>query len=190
MQSVPQNKLNRNQEQRYITSNDGVGVSEFRSAPPRQLIPGSNPNVPMNNGPEYKTPTLIQPLKYIVYNNPQAVYNFLTNMGYNVKNDIPSTYQFAKNYIRERGEEGVLDIVRAAHPDKDLILQAFNASKGPEIKESGFAGEQPPKKEETPGAKMAAPTTTEEKTQGIKITANTVIIILIVIIFFILITKK
>ena len=182
--SIPHKSL---AEHNYIATNDGVGVTEYRGTGANHAIP--TVKNPMNQGPKYKTPVLIPPLKYIVYNNPQETYDFLVNMGYNVKNDIPSTYQFAKIYIRDRGEDGVYDIIRAAHPDKDMFFKAFGIKSA---KESSFAGEQPaaPTQETTPVVKVIDKSSSEDKPGGIKINSNTVIIILVILLFFFLITRR
>lgn len=183
MTGTPQKSLN-NQESRYIVTNDGIGVTELRNNSAGPMVPSAQN--PMNNGPALTTPTFIPPLKYIVYNNPQQVYNLLSNLGYRVKNTIPSTYEFAKFYVRDRREDAVNSLMRL-HPDKDLIFKAW----GVQPKESSFT--------ETPAASTnpVTPTPTETKTPeapaqqgGWKISSNTIIILLIIAIFFILITRK
>ncbi len=156
----------------------------MRSNSAGPLVPSANN--PMNNGPKLTTPTLIPPLKYIVYNNPQEVYNLLVNLGYKVKNSIPSTYEFAKFYIRDRGESAVLDIVRAAHPDKDLLFKAF----GVKEKESSSYTETPAATTMPVANPATTAAPTPEKSQGFKINSQSLIIILIVIIFIVLVTRK
>lgn len=198
MTGTPQRSLNNNfnassmnnYESKYIVSNDGVGVTEFRNSSPGKAIPTvSNP---MNNGPKLTTPTLIPPLKYIVYNNPQEVYNLLTNIGYRVKPSIPSAYEFAKFYVRDRGEEAVLDIIRAAHPDKDAFFKAFGIKEKDtsSFNESSLTGTPTANTMPVPNTPADTKAETGEKPQGLKITSQAIIIILIVIIFFILITRK
>lgn len=182
MTATPQHSL-RDQESRYIVTNDGVGVTELRNNSAGPLVPSAQN--PMNNGPALTTPTFVPPLKYIVYNNPQQVYNLLANMGFRVKNTIPSTYEFAKFFVRDRGEEAVMALMRL-HPDKDLIFKAW----GVKEKDSSSYTETPAAS--TQPVKPTAPSAAHEpeKSQGLKISSNTVIILLIIAIFFILITRK
>jgi hypothetical protein len=181
MQYVPNNS-----ESKYLVSNDDLSVMDL----PRNMKPG----IPMsrNRVKTNKIPALIPPLKYIVYNNPQRVYDFLISKNYNVDNNIPSTYQFAKVYVRENGEPAILEIVKECHPDKELMLKAMNLNK-----ESSFNGEtkenetqrvpvQEIKKEETKDKKEIAK---EDNGSGIKLNTQTVIIALIIVVFFLLINR-
>ncbi len=178
MQKVAQKKL----ESSFIATMDGLGLQEYNTPSNKAMPKVGNP---MNQGPKYNTPVLIPPLKYIVYNNPQQTYDFLINMGYKVQNSIPSTYQFAKIFVRENGDEGIMALVRAAHPDKDIFFKAFDIK---EKKESSFEGEKAAETTTTTVVEKADKS--EDKPMGIKITPNTVIIILVILLFFILITRR
>jgi hypothetical protein len=158
---------------------------------------------PRPSGPTGRsTPLLIEPLKYIVYNNPQVVYDFLISKGYSVDNKIPSVYQFARIYVKENGEPGILELIKAAHPDKEFILKAinkeetFNVGQEP-TPESGAGsgsasngGGNNGNTETTPAGKSNG--STESKTENkaeewIKLNNKTIIIILVIVIFFLLI---
>ena len=182
----------RSQQSNYLVSNDGVQTMDL----PRNML-GPRPSGPTGRS----TPLLIEPLKYIVYNNPQVVYDFLISKGYSVDNKIPSVYQFARIYVKENGEPGILELIKAAHPDKEFILKAIN-------KEETFTVGQEPTPESGAGSGSASngggngntETTpagksngsTESKTENkaeewIKLNNKTIIIILVIVIFFLLI---
>lgn len=179
MQYVPNNS-----ESKYLVSNDDLSVMDL----PRNMKPG----IPMsrNRVKTNKIPALIPPLKYIVYNNPQRVYDFLISKNYNVDNNIPSTYQFAKVYVRENGEPAILEIVKECHPDKELMLKAMNLNK-----ESSFDGENQVKNKEIPKVEKIIEdqpkkeVAKEENNSGIKLNTQTVIIALIIVVFFLLINR-
>ena len=176
----------RSQQSNYLVSNDGVQTMDL----PRNML-GPRPSGPTGRS----TPLLIEPLKYIVYNNPQVVYDFLISKGYSVDNKIPSVYQFARIYVKENGEPGILELIKAAHPDKEFILKAINKEETFNVEptpESG-AGSGPngggTTTETTPGKSNGS---TESKTENkaeewIKLNNKTIIIILVIVIFFLLI---
>lgn len=170
-------RVGRERESNYLVTNDGVQTMDL----PRNML---GPRKPEQNGRQ--TPLLIPPLQYIVYNNPQVAYDFLISKGYNVDNKIPSVYQFARIFVKENGDPGILEFVKAAHPDRDTILKAFAEDK----KESNFG--------ETTTAATTASTSKEEvketKTESkaeewIKLNTKTIIIILIIVVFFLLINR-
>lgn len=180
MQSFQQKSL---VSQSNMTSNDGVQIMDLptRNAHIKAIPSGRS------------TPLLIPPIKYIVYNNPQAAYDFLINKGYNVDNRIPSVYQFARIYVKEKGDDGILDLVRAAHPDKELILRAMGHKEDSSFC-CGFDG-----KNGEPAATTSAKTTetSDNKTETpksesgmIKLNTQTIIVILVIIVFFLLISRK
>lgn len=179
MQSFQQKSL---VSQSNMTSNDGVQIMDLptRNAHIKAIPSGRS------------TPLLIPPIKYIVYNNPQAAYDFLINKGYNVDNRIPSVYQFARIYVKEKGDDGILDLVRAAHPDKELILRAMGHKEDSSFC-CGFDG-----KNGEPAATSAKTTeTSDNKTETpksesgmIKLNTQTIIVILVIIVFFLLISRK
>lgn len=178
MQYIPDNS-----QSNYLVSNDDLSVMDL----PKNM----GPAVPVSNyksDSNRKTPLLVPPLKYIVYNNPQVVYDFLVNKGYNVDNNIPSTYQFAKIYVRDQGEPAILELVKEAHPDLAIMKKALGLDK----KESSFFGETKPveKKTETPPpAQPEVKKETDGLGGGIKLNTQTVIIALIIIVFFLLINR-
>jgi hypothetical protein len=165
----------------YLVSNDGVQTMDL----PRNML-GPGPS----NRSARKTPVLIPPVKYIVYNNPQVAYDFLINKGYNVDNRIPSVYQFAQIFIKENGDPGILEFVKNCHPDKDTIIKAFGLDK----KESNFQ-ETPTASTEPVGTPQTTPLaqkteTSTEKAEGwIKLNQKTIIIVLAVVVFFLLINR-
>ena len=108
-----------NQQSNYLVTNDGVQTMDL----PRNFT-GPRSAEPSNR----KTPILIPPIKYIVYNNPQVAYDFLISKGLNVEPNIPSTLQFAMIFIKQEGDPGILEFIAAAHPDKEVILKAMNAN--------------------------------------------------------------
>lgn len=191
MQKISINKLGvpavKNQQSNYMVSNDGVQIMDLpmTMAGPRQQAKPSGRT----------TPILIPPIKYIVYNNPQVAYDFLISKGYNVEPNIPSTYQFARIFVKEKGDAGVVEFIGAAHPDKDIILKA-TGHKDDSSFCCGFDGNNSTTnqnaseqaqvvKEEAKGAE-----TTSEKTEGgIKINTQTIIIILVIVVFFLLINR-
>lgn len=185
----------RSQQSNYLVSNDGVQTMDL----PRNML-GPRPSGPTGRS----TPLLIEPLKYIVYNNPQVVYDFLISKGYSVDNKIPSVYQFARIYVKENGEPGILELIKAAHPDKEYILKAINKEEtfntgSPEATPEGGAGSggsganggsNGGNTETTPAGKSNG--STESKTENkaeewIKLNNKTIIIILVIVIFFLLI---
>ena len=175
-------KLGGGNHSNYLVSNDGVQTMDL----PRNMV-GPRRAEPSNRS----TPLLIPPLKYIVYNNPQVCYDFLISKGYNVEPSIPSTYQFARIFVKENGDPGILELVGAAHPDKDTIIKSLGLDK----KESNF-GETPAT---TPPAVTSATTSGEEakesKTESkaeewIKLNTKTIIIILVIVVFFLVINRS
>ena len=182
----------RSQQSNYLVSNDGVQTMDL----PRNML-GPRPSGPTGRS----TPLLIEPLKYIVYNNPQVVYDFLISKGYSVDNKIPSVYQFARIYVKENGEPGILELIKAAHPDKEFILKAINKEEtfnvGQEPTPESGAGSGSASNgggngntETTPAGKSNG--STESKTENkaeewIKLNNKTIIIILVIVIFFLLI---
>lgn len=183
MQYVPNNS-----DSNYLVSNDDLSVMDL----PRNMgkkVPMSNYNQ-KQRGRVNKVPTLIPPLKYIVYNNPQRVYDFLINKRYNVDNNIPSTYQFAKLYVKENGEPAILEIVKECHPDKELMLKAMGMNK--ESSFNGASEESKAKSEVKEDKKVEEPkkeVAKEESSGGIKLNTQTVIIALIIVVFFLLINR-
>lgn len=177
MQSFQQKSL---VSQSNMATNDGVQIMDLptRNAHIKAIPSGRT------------TPLLIPPIKYIVYNNPQAAYDFLINKGYNVDNRIPSVYQFARIYVKEKGDQGILDLVRAAHPDKDLILRAMGHKEDSSFC-CGFDGKN---EEPTASAKTTESTKADdkkEKSEGIiKLNSQTIIVILVIVVFFLLIGRK
>ena len=178
-------RIGGNSQSNYLVSNDGVQTMDL----PRNML-GPGPS----NKSARKTPVLIPPVKYIVYNNPQACYDFLINKGYNVDNRIPSVYQFSQIFIKENGDPGILEFVKNCHPDKDTIIKAFGLDK----KESNFQ-ETPTASTEPVGTPQTTPQTTPlaqktetstEKAEGwIKLNQKTIIIVLAVVVFFLLINR-
>lgn len=187
MQYIPDNS-----QSNYLVSNDDLGVMDL----PRNM----GPAVPVSNyksDSNRKTPLLVPPLKYIVYNNPQVVYDFLINKGYNVDNNIPSTYQFAKIYVREQGEPAIVELVKEAHPDLAIIKKALGLDK----KDSSFFGEfnsssmsddRNPNKNNSAPAQPVVEVKKEAESSGggIKLNTQTVIIALIIVVFFLLINRS
>jgi hypothetical protein len=181
MQYIPDHS-----QSNYLVSNDDLSVMDL----PRNM----GPAVPVSN---YKsdstrqTPLLVPPLKYIVYNNPQVVYDFLINKGYNVENNIPSTYQFAKIYVREQGEPAIVELVKEAHPDLAIIKKALGLDK----KDSSYFGLDMFSKKDTAKTETPATPVSEVKKEtdgfgsGIKLNTQTVIIALIIVVFFLLINR-
>jgi hypothetical protein len=157
----------------YLVSNDGVQIMDLpmQFQPPRRREANSS-----------KTPILIPPLKYIVYNNPQVCYDYLINKGYNVDNKIPSVYQYARIYVKEYGDTGILDMIKNCHPDKDMILKACKE------KESSFA-----ESTTTIPTPVATNTTSKEESKTddswIKVNSKTIIIVLAVVVFFLIINR-
>lgn len=175
MQHIPQRSM---ENSNYLVTNDDLSVMDL----PRNMTQVPNMSSYSSKGQKSSsTPLLIPPLKYIVYNNPQVVYDFLISKGYNVDNRIPSAYQFAKIYVRENGEQGILDIVRVAHPDMDIIKKALGLDK----KESSFDGGS---QETKPAAKEEAPKE-PVKSNEFNISTKTIIIILVIVVFFLLINR-
>lgn len=180
-----------NSQSNYLVSNDELSVTDL----PRNM----GPAVPVSNyksDSSRQTPLLVPPLKYIVYNNPQVVYDFLINKGYNVENNIPSTYQFAKIYVREQGEPAIVELVKEAHPDLAIIKKALGLDK----KDSSYFGEfksssisdnrNPEKNNSTPVTPVSeVKKETENSLGGIKLNTQTVIIALIIVVFFLLINR-
>lgn len=181
-------------ESNYLVSNDGVQTMDL----PRNML---GPRQPEKNN--RTTPLLIPPLKYMVYNNPQVAYDFLISKGYNVEPTIPSTYQFARIFVKENGDPGILELVKAAHPDAALILKAmghkedssfccgFNGDNNTPAKSaidntnSGSASSASAKEQTT-----SAPATKAEKAEEwIKLNTKTIIIILVIVVFFLLINR-
>lgn len=168
--------VNRGSHSNYLVSNDGVQTMDL----PRNF---SAPRGPESSN--RRTPILIPPIKYIVYNNPQVAYDFLISKGLNVEPTIPSTLQFAMSYIKQKGDEGILEFVNVAHPDKDVILKAVGQ------KESSFA-----ETTQSDSNSTTVETKKEEKTESksenklegwFKLNSQTIIIILVIIVFFLII---
>lgn len=183
MQRIQQNSL---QQSNFMVSNDNVQIMDLpqRMSAPVKVKPSGR-----------TTPILIPPIKYIVYNNPQAAYDFLISKGYNVDNRIPSVYQFARIFVKERGDEGVLELVRAAHPDKELILKAMGHKEDSSFC-CGFDGKNEDPKQAAQAASATSSAAKEEaepkkeKSEGlIKINTQTIIIILVIVVFFLLINR-
>jgi len=162
----------------YLVTNDGVQTMDL----PRNFT-GPRSAEPSNR----KTPILIPPIKYIVYNNPQVAYDFLISKGLNVEPNIPSTLQFAMIFIKQEGDPGILEFIAAAHPDKEVILKAMNANSS--SKESSFNEEK--KETVTPEVKKE---TTESKSEfnlmsWMKSNSQPIIIILIIIVLFVILRR-
>lgn len=193
MQKISINKLGapaiKTNQSNYMVSNDGVQIMDLpmTMAGPRQQAKPSGRT----------TPILIPPIKYIVYNNPQVAYDFLISKGYNVEPNIPSTYQFARIFVKEKGDAGVVEFIGAAHPDKDIILKAtghkddssfccgFDGNNSGGNATQNASEQAQVIKEEAKGAE-----TKEEKKEGaIKINTQTIIIILVIVVFFLLINR-
>lgn len=173
MQHIPQRSMDSN----YLVSNDDLSVMDL----PRNMTQVPAMSRYSKGQQSSKTPVLIPPLKYIVYNNPQVVYDFLISKNYNVDNRIPSVYQFAKVYVREHGEPGILEIVKIAHPDLSIIKDAL----GFKSKESSFDGESP-----KPAVEKAVETPKDETPKdGFKVNTKTIVIILAIVVFFLLINR-
>lgn len=165
-------------ESNYLVSNDGVQTMEL----PRNMLG------PKKHQGARSTPLLIPPIKYIVYNNPQVAYDFLISKNLNVEPTIPSTYQFARIFIKEEGDQGILEFVAAAHPDKETIIKALGLDK----KESNFDGDSAPTQTTSDRSTSASPAktpVTEAAGDWIKLNQKTIIIVLAVIIFFLLINR-
>ena len=122
----------------------------------------------------------ITPLRYIVFNNPQGVHDFLFSKGVNVSNNVLSTYETAKKFAQLGGEPAMMEMIKSVDtPYKQMILSAYN-------KDSGFDGKTPEtKKEEAPSVSKSDGTF-----GGIKLDAKTIIIAMAIIIFFLLIIRK
>jgi hypothetical protein len=167
--------VNRGSHSNYLVSNDGVQTMDL----PRNF---SAPRGPESSN--RRTPILIPPIKYIVYNNPQVAYDFLISKGLNVEPTIPSTLQFAMIFIKQEGDPGILEFVAAVHPDKDVILKAVGQ------KESSFAETTQSDSNSTTETKKEEKTEskTENKLEGwFKLNSQTIIIILVIIVFFLII---
>jgi hypothetical protein len=157
----------------YLVSNDGVQTMDLpmQFYPPRKREPNNS-----------KTPILIPPLKYIVYNNPQVCYDYLINKGYNVDNKIPSVYQYARIYVKEYGDTGILDFIKNCHPDKDMILKACKEKK----EMSSFSDDT---KTTTPTTTSTSKEETKTEDSWIKVNSKTIIIVLAVVVFFLIINR-
>jgi hypothetical protein len=178
------NRVGSGNHSNYLVTNDNVQTMDL----PRNML---GPRQPSQGR---KTPLLIPPLKYIVYNNPQVSYDFLINKGYNVEPTIPSTLQFAHIFIKDNGDPGILEFVKEAHPDKETILKAVSEDK----KESNFSDTN---NNTNPSTTTSATTnnnsskeTTEPKSESkaeewIKLNTKTIIIILVIVVFFLLINR-
>lgn len=167
--------VNRGSHSNYLVSNDGVQTMDL----PRNF---SAPRGPESSN--RRTPILIPPIKYIVYNNPQVAYDFLISKGLNVEPTIPSTLQFAMIFIKQEGDPGILEFIAAAHPDKDVILKAVGQKESSfaETTQSDSNSTKETKKEEKTESK------TENKLEGwFKLNSQTIIIILVIIVFFLII---
>jgi hypothetical protein len=195
MQGISQRKLGNGNQSNFMVSNDGVQIMDMpktMGGPRQQAKPSGR-----------ATPILIPPVKYLVYNNPQVAYDFLISKGYNVEPNIPSAYQFARIFVNEKGDSGILELIKAAHPDKDLILKAtghnndessccgFNGENGnnqptPEQQKNATEQSEAIKDE---AAKSAEKSSEKSEGGGIKINTQTIIIILIIIVFFLLINR-
>lgn len=167
-------------ESGYLVSNDGVQTMDL----PRNML---GPR-PANQGGR-QTPVLIPPMKYIVYNNPQVCYDFLINKGYTVEPNIPSTYQFSREFVKDNGDPGVLEFVKNCHPDKDTLIKALGLDK----KESNF--DDAPANTQTSTTPVQTTPVAKEDTQvekagdWIKVNQKTIIIILVIVVFFLLINR-
>ena len=182
-------KLGGNQSN-YLVSNDGVQTMDL----PRNML-GPRKAEPSNRA----TPLLIPPLKYIVYNNPQVVYDFLISKSYNVEPSIPSTYQFARIFVKENGDPGILELVKAAHPDAALILKAMGHKEDSSFC-CGFNGDNnaPEAKTSTTenttsttgtSEREPAPKSESKAEEWIKLNTKTIIIILVIVVFFLIINR-
>ena len=177
-----------NSQSNYLVSNDDLGVMDL----PRNM----GPAVPVSNyKSDRKTPLLVPPLKYIVYNNPQVVYDFLINKGYNVENNIPSTYQFAKIYVREQGEPAIVELVKEAHPDLAIIKKALGLDKKDssffgDFKSNSMSDDRNPERNNAPAQPVVEVKKEAESGGGIKLNTQTVIIALIIVVFFLLINRS
>lgn len=163
----------------YLVSNDGLQTMDL----PRNFQAPRRPE-PSNR----TTPILIPPIKYIVYNNPQVAYDFLISKGLNVEPTIPSTLQFAMLFIKQKGDEGILEFVNAAHPDKDVILKAVGQKESSFAETTNTENSNSSKETKEEVKKEASENKSENKLEGwIKLNSQTIIIILVIIVFFLII---
>ena len=173
----------RSNQSNYLVTNDGVQTMDL----PRNFT-GPRSAEPSNR----KTPILIPPIKYIVYNNPQVAYDFLISKGLNVEPNIPSTLQFAMIFIKQEGDPGILEFIAAAHPDKEVILKAMNASKESSFTETPMGNDA--KKVEPMGNPDVKKEATESKSEfnlmsWMKSNSQPIIIILIIIVLFVILRR-
>ncbi len=182
MQRINQGSLNTPQSQ-YLTSNDGLGVMD---------LPYTGPtNQPTS---KMKSKKLIPPLQYIVYDNPQGSYDFLIKKGYSVDSKIPAVIAMANRFIQDRGQAGLLEFIKEAHPDRDLILQATghnmdsNFCCGFDGKKEADAKTEPAKTEEKTTESQVAKVDTASKT--FQIGAKTNIVALVIIVLFLLLFPR
>ena len=115
----------------YLISNDGINVVDLPyNGKNKSKIQKYNP---MKNGygqvkSSGKPVSYISPIKYIVFNNPGKVYDFLVIKGIDVQNTIGDVYEKAKLYVKRTQQEGVMELVKFAHPDLGIIAEAIGCS--------------------------------------------------------------
>jgi hypothetical protein len=129
-------------ERPLITEYEGLGMYEYKNYERPRTAPSSSssfaPFAPKKNEP-HRRPRLIQPIEGIVYSDPQAVYDFLISRKYPVaKNSASATLASARKYVNEKGEQGVMELLRL-HPDASLICKAMG---GAPSSSSSFTGDE------------------------------------------------
>ncbi len=189
MQRVNQGSLGGNSQ---MVSNDGLSMMELPA-------PNSKRH-PAKSGGHQQPKKVIPPLQYIVFDNPQGSYDFLFKKGYNVDNKVESVYHFAKIFLKDKGEAGLLELVREAHPDRDIILKATghntesNFCCGFDGKpETTIPNKQVSVNEPAPQTKEAISnpvTTATSDEKQIKIGTTTLIIILLIVLVFVVLMKN
>lgn len=117
----------------YLVSNDGINVINLPYSGKNKNQKYYPKNSTMKNGygqVKYmgKPISYISPIKYIVFNNPDKVYDFLIMKGIDVQNTIGDVYEKAKIYVKRTQQDGVLELVKYAHPDLGVISEAIGCS--------------------------------------------------------------
>lgn len=120
-------------QSKYLVSNDGINVIDLPYNGKNKTQKYYPKNSDMKNGygqVKYmgKPISYISPIKYIVFNNPDKVYDFLVMKGIDVQNTIGDVYEKAKIYVKRTQQQGVIELVKYAHPDLGVISEAIGCS--------------------------------------------------------------
>lgn len=133
---MQQNKQGRN----VLESSDGLSVQEYQEVSrPVKRVQHQVKQLPSDHKSEKdkeqeNVKRVIPPIRYIVLNNPQIVYEFLLSQKRDIKGTVEGAYEGAKAYVRDFGHRGMLDLVRIAHPDREILFEATGHE------ESGLCG--------------------------------------------------